>query len=185
VAAALLTHSEITLQGVDMNDSQGDKALLEALSKMGAIFDYSDSAKTLTVHRCESLRGTTLDINDYIDSITILAVIGCYAQGKTVIKNAAIARQKECDRIASIATELKKMGANIEETDDGLTIKRSTLHGAQVYSHHDHRVAMSLAVAGLIAEGKTDIENINCVKKTFPNFIEVMKSLGANIEVCE
>lgn len=185
VAAALLTQSEITLHGVDMNDTQGDKAFLDALMKMGATFNYSNSAKTLTVHRCESLQGVTLDINDYIDAITILAVIGCYTQGETVIKNAAIARQKECDRIASITTELKKMGADIQETDDGLIIKHSQLRGATVHSHHDHRMAMSLTVAGLIAGGQTNIENIECVKKTFPNFVELMKSLGADIKVCE
>lgn len=183
VAAAILMRSEVTIEGVDMNDVQGDKALLKALETMGAQFDYDDHQKSLRVKVVENLKGADLDINDYIDAITILAVVATQAEGETVIRNASIARMKECNRIASICSELKKMGADIEETEDGLRVRRSDLSGARVQSYHDHRMAMSLAVAGLVAQGETVIESVDCVRKTFPNFASLMQSLGANIVV--
>ena len=109
VAAALVTGSEVTIENVDRSDVQGDKKLLDALTKMGA--NITSEGRTLHVKKGPPLKGCTLDINDYIDAITILAVIGCFAEGETVLTNAAIARKKECDRIHAIATELKKDGS--------------------------------------------------------------------------
>lgn len=118
-----------------------------------------------------------------IDAITILAVVGCFAEGETHLINGAIARYKECDRIHCIAQELKRMGANIEEKEDGLVIRRSALKGARVFAHQDHRMAMSLAVAALaVEEGETIIEGIECIQKTFPTFCSCFQKLGAQIE---
>jgi len=183
VAAALITHSTITINGVDLNDAQGDKALLPALEKMGAKFSYDDNAKSLKVNAVDKLEGVELDINDYVDAISILAVIGTQASGKTVLKNAHVARQKECNRIKAICTELQKMGANIEETEDGLCVFQSKLQCATVNSHNDHRTAMSLAIAGLVAEGETCLENSACIAKTFPNFVSFMENLGATFRM--
>ncbi len=180
VAAALITQSEITIDNVAMEDVQGDKKLLEALKQMGAKFETV--GRSLNIKKSGPLKGCTLDINDYIDAITILAVIGCYAEGETILTNAAIARKKECDRIHAITTELKKMGADIEEKEDGLIVRRSKLKGATLETYHDHRMVMSLTVAALGAEGESTIEGVECVAKTYPNFKKHMKQLGANVQ---
>lgn len=183
IAAALVTGSEITVHNIDMQDSQGDKELIFTLQKMGANITIDEEQKVLHVKKGQALSGITVDINNFIDAITILAVVACYAEGETWIQNAAIAKHKECNRIYSIATELRKMGANIVETEDGLRIQGSSLKGNKLSSYNDHRMVMSLAVAAMGAEGETTISDIECVSKTFPTFVRDFKLLGANIEV--
>jgi 3-phosphoshikimate 1-carboxyvinyltransferase len=124
-----------------------------------------------------------IDVNDFIDATPILSVIGCYAEGTTEIVGAAIARKKESDRVHAMATELKKMGAKIEERPDGLVISHSPLHGAEVTSWHDHRIAMSLSIAALGAKSMTRINKVECVAKTYPGFAHDFRTLGAEIEV--
>jgi len=109
-------------------------------------------------------------------------VIGCFAEGKTEITGGAISRLKECDRIKSIVSELKKMGAKIVETEDGLIVEQSELHGAATESYADHRMAMSLTVAGLGAKGETVVTGTQMIAKSFPGFFDQLKKLGANIE---
>ena len=182
LAAALITRSEITLQNVDMDDVQGDKKLIEILRQMGAQISIDKQKYSLHVHKNSSLKGISIDINDCIDAITILAVIGCYAKGKTKIYNGSIARKKETDRIHAIATELKKMGADIEEKEDGLVIFSSPLKGAHVKSYQDHRMAMSLSVASLGAKNPSLIEGIECIKKTYSHFSEDFQKMGINLK---
>lgn len=184
IAAALVTGSELIIKNVDMDDCQGDKELISIFQKMGASITIDQTTKTLYVKKGDALSGITVDINNYIDAITILAVVACFAKETTHIKNAAIAKYKECNRIHCIAEELKKMGAYIEPTDDGLMIKPSILKGAKVHSHGDHRMAMSLAIAALGASGETTISSIECIAKTFPTFLKDMQNLQANIEEC-
>lgn len=179
VAAALITQSEIYIENVDMTDIQGDKKLLGLLEQMGAKFETE--GRTLHVKKSGPLQGQIIDINDTIDAITILAVIGCFATGETVLKNGAIARKKECDRIHCIATELKKMGADIQEIEDGLIIRTSKLKGTTLETYHDHRMAMSLTVAALGAEGESVIHHTECTHKTYPNFKEHLIKLGARV----
>lgn len=183
IAAALVTQSELTVRNLDMSDMQGDKEVINVFRKMGAVIEIDDANRALHVKKGGALQGIQVDINDFIDAITVLAVVGCYAEGEMRIQNAAVARQKECNRIECIAAELRKMGADIEETADGLVIRKSSLKGAQLHSCHDHRMAMSLAVAALGAEGETAIDSIDCVAKTFPTFLQDFKSIQANIEV--
>lgn len=183
IVAALITHSELIIHNLDMNDSQGDKELVVALLKMGADIEIDPEHKRLIVKKGKKLTGIQLDINNYVDAIGILAVIGCYAEGETLLQNAAIAKQKECNRIQSIAKELRKMGAEIVELEDGLKIRESPLKGAHIESYQDHRMAMSLSVAALGAEGETVVGPVECISKTFPTFIEDFNLLGANIEV--
>ena len=181
IAAAIITDSELTVGNVDMEDCQGDKKIIEALISMGANIEIVDSKKEIVVKKGSRLHGKTLDINDFIDAISILAVVGCFAEGTTHIVNAAIARKKESDRIHAICTELKKMGACIEETQDGLIISNSVLHGAHLQSHADHRIAMSLAIAALGARGESTIYDVECTSKTFPTFAKDLRALGARI----
>lgn len=181
IAAALITHSELTLHNLDMSDSQGDKKLIYLFQKMGAKIEIDDQKKTLHVKKSGELLGIDVDINDCIDAITILAVVACFAEGETRITNGAIARHKECNRIHCVKNELQKMGGDIQEIDDGLYIKKSSLKGAHVHSYGDHRMAMSLVVAALGAVGETVISSVECVSKTFPTFVRDFNALGANI----
>lgn len=184
LAAALITSSEVTIKNIDMLDLQGDKELISVFQKMGGNIQIENN-KTIHVKKGGPLVGIKVDINDFVDGITILAVVACFAEGETHIQNAAIAKHKECNRISCIATELRKMGADIAETEEGLLIKKSSLKGAQVNSYQDHRMAMSLVVAALGAEGETTVSSVECVAKTFPTFMHDFNKLGANIRVVE
>lgn len=181
LAAALMTDSEITLANIDFNDIQGDKELIYVLQRMGAHIEID--GKQLKVKRGSYLRGTEIDINTFVDALPIMAVIGCLAEGETRLYNAAVARQKECDRLHSITIELKKMGADIEELPDSLVIRRSSLKGAKLFSHHDHRLAMALTVAALSAKSESQIDGVACINKTYPQFAQEFQRLGAAIEV--
>jgi 3-phosphoshikimate 1-carboxyvinyltransferase len=182
IAAALITNSELTLRNIDMQDCQGDKKLIEVLQQMGANIAIDDADKTLHVRKNSQLKGQRIDVNAFIDATPILAVIGCFADGTTEITNASIARKKESDRLHAMATELKKMGAAIVEKPDGLIISHSPLHGAELSSWRDHRIAMSLSIAALGAKGETVIEGVECIAKTYPSFSHDFRSLGAAIE---
>lgn len=182
LVAALITNSTLTLSNIDMDDVQGDKKIISILEKMGARIQINKDEKKLFISPGTSLNGIKIDLNDMIDAITILAVLGCYAEGTTHLYNGKIARHKECDRIQSIAHELRKMGAVIDETEDGLIIKKSPLKGALVDSHNDHRMALSLAIAGLGAKGETTVDSFQCVTKTFPDFIQQFQRLGAHFK---
>jgi 3-phosphoshikimate 1-carboxyvinyltransferase len=182
IAAALVSHSELTLHNLDLEDCQGDKAIVEVVQKMGARLEIDQARKTLRVMRGAVLQGVDVDINNFVDAITILSVLGCYAQGTMRIRNASVAKQKECNRIQCIVKELRAMGAQIAETEDGVLVHHSKLQGAAVHSHHDHRMAMSLAIAALGAEGETCVHHTECIQKTFPDFAHILRQLGASIQ---
>ena len=180
--AALITGSPLTLENIDKNSAQGDFKLFEILKKMGAHLEYNPSRKTLLIKNTGELLGGTFDINDCIDAAPILTTIGCFCKKPLTLENAAIARKKESNRISAMTLELGKMGALIEETADGLTVFPSRLKGTTVSSFQDHRVAMSLAVAGFGAEGTTFIQDVECIRKSYPNFNKDFSSLGFYIE---
>jgi 3-phosphoshikimate 1-carboxyvinyltransferase len=182
VAAAILTDSEITLRGVDFEDAQGDKKAVEIMQQMGACVTYDKENKTLHVHKGSSLKGIKIDMGEFIDAITIFPVLACYARGSTEIVGAEVARVKECDRIASIAQELRKMGAIIEEKKDGMVVHFSPLHGASLFCHDDHRMALALSVAALTASGTSVLEGTEVVKKSFPDYFSLLKQMGGKIE---
>ena len=181
ISAALVTQSELRITHIDLSDSQGDKKFIDILQKMGAHIIYDATTSLLDIKPNQQLQGIEVDINDTIDMITILAVVACFAQGTTTIKNGSIARKKECDRIHAIATELKKMGADIEEKEDGLIIRRSLLQGAFLTSHLDHRIALALSVAALGAKGESKVKGVECIAKSYPHFKKHFQHLGAKI----
>jgi 3-phosphoshikimate 1-carboxyvinyltransferase len=183
VAAALLNRSKITIQNVDLSDIQGDKVLLSILKEMGARFSINPVEKTLSIEKSPTLQGKKIDLNRCIDALPILSVIACFAKGPTEITNAAIARKKESDRISCITSELKKMGALIEEKEEGLIVHPSTLYGAQVNSYRDHRIALSLSIAALSAKGESLIQDVDCVAKTYPGFSADFSQIGAEIKI--
>lgn len=178
VCAAAITRSELLIKGLDFDDFQGDKAVFDYLQKMG--LEVTHTKEGVLVNG-KDLNGAELDINDTPDALPALAAAACFAKGKTVLGNVKQARLKECDRIAAMATELKKMGANIEELPDGLVIEGGPLKGASVHGHDDHRMVMALALAGMGAAGKTNIDTAEAISVTYPSFIEDYMKLGAKL----
>lgn len=183
IAAAIVTGSNLVIKNVDSQDIQGDKELIDVFRQMGASIEWVDGHLAVSVNVEKPLQGVSVDINCFVDAVSILAVVACFAMSETCIRNAAIARKKECDRLACTVSELKKMGADIKETADGLIIYPSLLKGANVYSHEDHRLAMSLIVAGMAADGETIIDSVECISKTYPGFFSAFKSIGAKISL--
>jgi len=180
MAAALITESPLTLTGLSNEDVQGDRMVFEIAKKMGAKISWKKENLLIEPGK---LKGIDIDVNHCIDALPILAVLGCYASGTTRLYNGAIARQKESNRIHSIAMELNKLGAQIVERPDGLIIEQSTLRGAVVNSHRDHRIALSLSVAAMGATGPTTIEGVEWIDKSYPSFARDMNAIGAEIEL--
>jgi 3-phosphoshikimate 1-carboxyvinyltransferase len=189
-AAALAPRSEVLIPAVGVNDTR--TGIVDALIQMGALLRLENQREIngepiadLAIETSD-LRGISVDgdwVVRMIDEFPIFAVLATQAQGETVVRDAEELRVKESDRIASLTLELRKLGAQIEERPDGFCIAGPTrLHGAVVDSHGDHRLAMSLAVAGLIADGDTTITHAEAYRESFPNFVELMRSLGGQIE---
>lgn len=179
-ALALINQTEIHLDNLDPKDPQGDKKLFDLFKKLGA--DVLWEARSVTLLG-KPFYGTSIDVNEMIDAVPILAVLGCFAKSNFTIENAEIARYKESDRLHAITSELKKMGAKIDEKKDKLIIHPSKLNGAKLHSFFDHRIAMALVVAALNASSKSTITDVDCIAKTYPSFISDMQKLGAQIEV--
>lgn len=182
IAAALVTDSELTLHNVDLHDLQGDRHLIEILEQMGARFHIDAARRTLTVLRGNSLSGQRIDVGRCIDALPILAVLGTFAAGRTELVGGAMARHKESDRIGAMTNELRKMGARIDETPDGLMVHCSELTGATLETHQDHRVVLSLAIAALRARGSSTLRGVEWAAKTFAGWQSAFQKLGARIE---
>ena len=178
LAAAAVTRSELTLVGLDMSDTQGDKAVVGMLEAMGCEVFADEEAITI---KGGDLRGAEIDLNNTPDALPSLAVVGAFAEGETRLVNVPQARLKEVDRIAAMRGELAKLGVQAEEMEDGLIVTGGRPEGATVSSHGDHRIAMALAVAGLGAEATTVLDGAEAIDVTFPEFVELMLKLGAKI----
>ncbi len=182
LAAAAVTGCELLLEGLDYTDTQGDREVVKILESMGARVEIHERSITI---RGGALRGGVFDLNAIPDSLPALSVAACFAEGETRLVNVPQARLKETDRISVMRAELAKMGADIDELPDGLVIRGAPLKGAPVQGHGDHRVVMALAVAALGAAGSTTIATAEAVAVTFPDFMELMRSIGAKISVME
>ena len=178
VAALVCPNSQVRIGGMDFADSQGDKAVVDVLREMGANIAIEGDT---VVASSSQLTGRRIDCNDFIDQFMLLAVVGALAEGETELVNAEMCRHKECDRISEMCKALQAMGARVEERPDGLLVRSSRLKGTTIDSRADHRMVMTLSVAALAADGKTTIENIDCVKKTFPHFVDEMRKLGCDM----
>lgn len=186
VAASIVPGSEVTVQSVGVNPTR--TGVLEMLTEMGADIQQFNQREQMGEPvadlrvRSASLRSTRIGaerIPQTIDEFPILCVAAALAEGTTIISGAEELRVKESDRITTMASELGKMGAAITETPDGLVIKGCRagghrLHGATCSSHGDHRVAMSLAIAGLVADGATRIDDTGCIDTSFPGFTDTL-----------
>jgi 3-phosphoshikimate 1-carboxyvinyltransferase len=172
-AAAAVTGGEVEVEGLSAQSLQGDVAFVDCLQAMGC--DVRRDDRSITVLG-RPLLGIDIDMNGISDTVQTLAVVALFAKGETTIRNVAHIRHKETDRIAALATELRKLGADVTERDDGLTIRPGAMQTAAIDTYNDHRMAMSFAVAGLRIAGLR-INNPACVEKTYPNFIADFSAL--------
>ena len=180
LCAAALLGDEVTLLGLDYSDSQPDKAVADYLKAMGA--DITINPDSVTIKSSE-LHGTEIDMNATPDALHAMSVTAAFAQGQTRLVNVPQARTKETDRIACMAKELSKMGVDVEELPDGLVINGGNPKPAQVRGWGDHRIVMALSIAGMMLEGQCTVDTAEAMNITFPSFVELMASLGANIEL--
>lgn len=185
VAALLVPNSELVIEGVLINPTRS--GLLRVLNHMGASVEIVDKkvvsgeeVATLVCRGAQTLKATKVGADlmpSMIDEFPILCIASALAEGTTEIRGAEELRVKESDRISAMATGLRQMGVEIVEHPDGLDICGcKKLKGARVNSFGDHRIAMSFAIAGLLAEGDTLIENADCVSISYPEFFETLKA---------
>ena len=180
LCAAALLGDEVTLLGLDFSDSQPDKAVVDYLKAMGA--DITVNSDSITIKASE-LHGTEIDMNATPDALPAMSVTAAFAKGQTRLVNVPQARTKETDRIACMAKELTKMGVDAEELPDGLVINGGNPKPAQVKGWGDHRIVMALSIAGMMLDGKVTVDTAEAMNVTFPGFVELMKNLGADIEL--
>ncbi|MEW5814568.1 MAG: 3-phosphoshikimate 1-carboxyvinyltransferase [Spirochaetota bacterium] len=194
LCAAAITRSKLFLKGLDMEDSQGDKAVVYMLQAMGCQAEIKPEGilidgRTFALKNGR-LTGRDFDLNATPDALPAMAATACYAEGTTRLLNVPQARLKETDRISVMHQELEKMGAHIEEQPDGLIIHGAapgterdgnytggSLRGCPVHGHSDHRVVMALSIAALGAHGITTIDTAEAVDVTFPGFFKLLEAL--------
>jgi 3-phosphoshikimate 1-carboxyvinyltransferase len=172
-SAAAITRGRVKVENFPPASIQGDAGFMKILEKMGCRVIRGDGWAEV---QGKELKGIDIDMNEMPDLVPTLAVTAAFARGKTVIRNIGHLRLKESDRIKSLAGELAKMGIQIEEGEDWLQVEGGRVHGAEIETHNDHRLAMSLAIAGLVVPG-IKIKGEQCVDKSFPGFWETLQKL--------
>ena len=167
-ASAAITNGRVKVSRINPYSVQGDIRFVDLLGRMGCEVVKGDDYIEVIGN---DLNGIAVDMNSMPDTVQTLAIVSLFAKGKTKIFNVKNLRLKETDRIKALVTELRKLGADIKELEDGLIISPKKLHPAIIETYNDHRMAMSFAVAGLMISG-IKIKNPDCVKKSFPDFWE-------------
>jgi 3-phosphoshikimate 1-carboxyvinyltransferase len=186
--AAAVSGSSIRVEGVGKESSQGDARCADALAAMGCRVKKERDAITVAGPRPPQgiLKGVDYDCNEIPDVVPTLAVVALFAHGRTRLRGVGHLRHKESDRIASVASEIRKLGGTVKELPDGLEIEGtlgpqpSPLHGARIETWDDHRIAMAFSLAGLEVEGVV-LEKPQVVSKSFPGYFEVLRSLGVAV----
>ena len=176
LAAAAIAGGTVSVSGLGRSGLQGDSAFPEVLARMGCVIRREGSDVSVTRDAGQPLEGIDIDMGDMSDLVPTLAVVATRAISPTVIRGVGFIRNKESDRIGDLAHEMRTLGADVEEHDDGLKIKPSALHGATVYTHHDHRLAMSLALLGLVVPGVV-IADPDVVSKSWPEYWQILDTL--------
>lgn len=190
VAAVLVPGSEVVIEGVGVNPTR--TGLLDVLRRMGAEVTLTNEriasgepVADLTV-RSGTLRGVEVGgetVVRMIDEFPVLAVAATQARGTTLVHDATELRVKESDRIATAVAELRRLGACIKERPDGFVVQGPTpLRGTVVQGYGDHRLAMALVVAGLVAEGETLVQDVDCITDSFPGFAEAIREIGGDVQ---
>ena len=173
-AAAAIAGGSVCVQGLSRDSLQGDVAFCDCLRRMGC--EVAEDGNQITVHG-KRLRGIDVDMNAISDTVQTLGAVALFAEGPTTIRNIGHVRHKETDRIAALAAELRKFGADVEEWPDGLRIVPNALHAAAIDTYDDHRMAMSMALVGLVVPGVV-IRDPGCTSKTYPEFFRDLAGLG-------
>ena len=182
VAAGALPGGDVLLEGLDMDDPQGDKAILAMAAGMGAEVKAEEGALRV---RGGALRGGEFDLNATPDLLPVMAVLGALAEGETRLVNVPQARIKETDRIAAMRQVLESLGGSAKELPDGLIVRGGGLRGGRARGFGDHRVVMAAAVAGLAAPRGVEVDTAEAMRVTFPDFCERMRALGAIMETAQ
>ncbi len=182
LAAAIVTESHLKITNLQKETVQGDRVIVNVLKEMNVEVEVGKDFVEVVGGR-QSLRGVEIDVRDSPDLTPVYAALACFAQGETKIRGAARLRFKESDRITSLVRELTKLGVTIKERQDGLIIKGDNkLRGNELDSHNDHRIAMACAIIALRTDGATVIHGIECIDKSYPDFLSDMTALGAEFE---
>ena len=180
LCGAALFGGRVTLSGLDFSDSQPDKAVVDYLKAMGAGIEVGPHSATV---RGSTLKGIEIDMNKTPDALPAMSVLATFAEGTTRLINVPQARTKETDRIRCMAEELTRMGAKVEELPDGLIVYQSRLSPCPVSGHGDHRIVMALSLAAMAFDEPTTIDTAEAMSVTFPNYVDLMTSLGARMEL--
>jgi 3-phosphoshikimate 1-carboxyvinyltransferase len=181
LGAAALTESTVRVSNLNVRGAQGDRRIVELLREFGA--DVKVRGETVEVTGA-GLTGIEADCSDNPDLVPILSVLGAVADGRTRLTNIHHLRFKETDRLRALATELRKLGANVEELPDEIRLNGvKQLKEAKLQSYGDHRMAMALSVAGLVAKGETVVDGAESIPVSYPSFVDDMRKLGAQLKV--
>lgn len=173
-AAAALTNGSVTVEGLSLDSLQGDVRFGLLLQDMGAAF--APQGTGLKLIGPTQLDGIEADLNAFSDTAPTLAVLAPFCRGPVRIRNVAHLRWQESDRLHAVATELGRLGGRVRELDDGLEIEPSPLHGGDVHTYDDHRIAMAFALVGLKVPG-VRILDPGCTAKTFPGYFDCLEAL--------
>ncbi len=173
-SAAAVTGGEVTVEGLPGDSIQADARLLGIFEQMGCT--VTRGSESITLRAPKTLRGVDVDMNDLPDAVLAFAVTAAFADGPSVVRNVANLRIKESDRLAALETELNRIGARARATEDALFIEPGPLHGAEIETYDDPRVAMSFGVAGLRVPGIV-IKDPDCVSKSWPRYFDALEKL--------
>ena len=173
--------NDVLCKDLDLNSLQGDKEIIDILERMNVVFNANDTG-VMGITKDE-LVSTVIDGSQCPDIIPVLTAVAALSKGTTEIINAGRLRIKECDRLAAVTSELNKLGANIVEKEDGLIVTgvEKLQGGVEVWSHKDHRIAMTLAIASTRCEEPIIIQDYECIAKSYPHFFDDFKALGGDV----
>jgi 3-phosphoshikimate 1-carboxyvinyltransferase len=187
VAALIVPGSELLIRGVGINPTR--TGIIDILTAMGGSLELLDCRELSgepvadILVRSSRLRGIEIGgdlVPRAIDEFPVLCVAASLAEGRTIVREARELRVKETDRIAAMAANLRKAGVTVVETDDGMEIEgRESLKGGEYESFGDHRIAMSMLVAGLVAAGDITVSDVECIATSFPNFMELLARVAS------
>lgn len=180
-----ITGYSLRCRGLEQDKTQADMQMLDIFTQMGGVYTWEDNNELL-LSRPHALQGGSFDLSAIPDSLPMLSVMAVYANSPTRLYNVAHARKKETDRIATMTQELRALGAQVEEYEDGMKIipsnnninATSPITSGIVDSHHDHRIAMALAIGAVRAQGPVTIQNAQAVQVTFPSFFDMLTRTG-------
>ena len=174
--AAAIHGTEVTVEGLDKNSTQGDKEILNILEKMGCSIKWNGIA--VTVKGPDKLKGGVFDLNAIPDTLPALSVAAAFAEGDTILGNVEQARIKETDRIKVMRENLNELGVEAEERRDALVVHgNGSVKGGKAKSYGDHRVIMALAILGTRTEEETEIDDVSAASVTFPTFFDLLEKL--------